>query len=71
MQAGVNPVNMFAVLQGEYCGRCHGAVAFPLTECLRCHSVARNKFKGKFGAQYENKEHEKKVKLMSDKVEKL
>lgn len=34
-------LNMFAVLQGEYCGRCHGAVAFPLTECRRCHSVPR------------------------------
>ncbi len=34
-------MNMFAILQGEYCGRCHGAVAFPLTECRRCHSVIR------------------------------
>lgn len=34
-------LNMFAVLQGEFCGRCHGAVAFPLTECRRCHSVPR------------------------------
>lgn len=34
-------MNMFAILQGEYCGRCHGAVAFPLTECQRCHSVPR------------------------------
>jgi len=41
-QAGATPVNMFAILQGEYCGRCHGAVSFPLTECNRCHSVPRN-----------------------------
>ena len=34
-------VNMFQILQGEYCGVCHGAVAFPLTECKRCHSVVR------------------------------
>lgn len=34
-------MNMFAILSGEYCGRCHGAVAFPLTECKRCHSVYR------------------------------
>jgi c(7)-type cytochrome triheme protein len=34
-------VNMFEVLQGEYCGLCHGAVSFPLTECRRCHSVVR------------------------------
>lgn len=38
-KAGATPVNMFAILQGEYCGRCHGAVSFPLTECNRCHSV--------------------------------
>lgn len=35
---GANDFGMFDVLQGEYCGRCHGAVAFPLTECRRCHS---------------------------------
>lgn len=41
-KAGGNPkLNMFEILQGEYCGRCHGAVAFPLTECKRCHSVVR------------------------------
>jgi len=57
MKVDANPINMFAILQGEYCGRCHGAVAFPLTECLRCHSVARSKFKGKFGAQYKDAQH--------------
>lgn len=39
MKAGATPVNMFSILQGRYCGRCHGAVSFPLTECNRCHSV--------------------------------
>jgi c(7)-type cytochrome triheme protein len=43
-KAGTTPgLNMFSVLQGEFCGRCHGAVAFPLTECQRCHSVLRGK----------------------------
>lgn len=46
-----NPINMFAILSGRYCGRCHGAVAFPLTECNRCHSVARQTFTGKPGLQ--------------------
>ena len=46
-----NPINMFAILSGEYCGQCHGAVAFPLTECNRCHSVARSTFTGKPGVQ--------------------
>jgi c(7)-type cytochrome triheme protein len=32
---------MFDILNGEFCGRCHGAVAFPLTNCYRCHSVYR------------------------------
>ena len=38
---GANPVTMYKILQGEYCGQCHGAVSFPLTQCRRCHSVAR------------------------------
>ena len=38
-KAGATPVTMLAILSGEYCGRCHGAVAFPSTECGRCRSV--------------------------------
>ena len=40
-KAGATRINMMLILQGEQCGLCHGAVAFPLTECARCHSVAR------------------------------
>lgn len=40
-QPGANKLSMFQILQGEQCGVCHGAVAFPLTECNRCHSVPR------------------------------
>lgn len=36
---GATNITMFAILNGEFCGRCHGAVAFPLTQCQRCHSV--------------------------------
>lgn len=39
-EAGATPVTMLEILSGNYCGRCHGAVAFPLTECNRCHSVS-------------------------------
>jgi c(7)-type cytochrome triheme protein len=39
--AGTTKINMAMILRGEKCGLCHGAVAFPLTECARCHSVAR------------------------------
>ena len=39
-RAGANRFSMTAILNGEQCGLCHGAVAFPLTECNRCHSVS-------------------------------
>jgi len=38
-KAGANKFSMTAILNGEQCGVCHGAVSFPLTECNRCHSV--------------------------------
>jgi c(7)-type cytochrome triheme protein len=38
-KAGATKINMFMILMGQKCGLCHGAVAFPLTECGRCHSV--------------------------------
>lgn len=40
-QRGGTKISMFKILQGEQCGICHGAVAFPLTECARCHSIPR------------------------------
>ena len=41
-KAGTTGVTMTKILEGEFCGVCHGAVAFPLTECNRCHSVPFN-----------------------------
>jgi c(7)-type cytochrome triheme protein len=38
-KVGANRLSMTAILNGEQCGVCHGAVSFPLTECNRCHSV--------------------------------
>lgn len=38
---GESKISMFKILQGEQCGICHGAVAFPLTECMRCHSIPK------------------------------
>jgi len=38
-QVDANPINMGKILEGEYCGLCHGAVSFPLTECNRCHNT--------------------------------
>lgn len=40
-KAGANEITMLKILQGEQCGRCHGAVSFPLTECARCHNTPR------------------------------
>ena len=32
------PITMGAIFAGEFCGRCHGKVSFPLfTGCKRCH----------------------------------
>lgn len=41
-QTGATKITMFNILQGEQCGICHGAVAFPLTECMRCHSISKS-----------------------------
>jgi c(7)-type cytochrome triheme protein len=41
-KAGANKLSMQKILEGEQCGLCHGAVAFPLTECNRCHSTPQH-----------------------------
>lgn len=42
-QAGANPISMSAIIQGEFCGVCHGKVAFaPTLNCGRCHSVPQD-----------------------------
>ncbi len=35
---GQNNMSMVGIVNGEWCGRCHGKVAFPLTDCNRCHT---------------------------------
>ena len=37
-QKGANQISMAGILLGEKCGVCHGKVAFPVSECVRCHS---------------------------------
>lgn len=39
-QAGGNFVTMAKILKGEYCGVCHGKVAFSTLDCERCHSAS-------------------------------
>lgn len=43
-KAGATEFSMLEILKGEFCGTCHGAVSFPLTECDRCHSVSPEEF---------------------------
>ncbi len=38
MAKGQNKMSMQEISQGQWCGRCHGKVSFPLTDCVRCHS---------------------------------
>lgn len=38
-KVGASNIRMEKILNGEQCGLCHGAVAFPPTDCNRCHSV--------------------------------
>jgi c(7)-type cytochrome triheme protein len=38
---GANKISMASILMGEKCGVCHGKVAFPVSECRRCHSQAK------------------------------
>lgn len=45
-KAGANPISMDRIFRGEYCGACHGRVAF-ITHyaCERCHSVPQGGIK--------------------------
>ena len=37
-QKGAKQISMAAILWGQKCGVCHGTVAFPISECRKCHS---------------------------------
>jgi len=38
IEKGGTKFTMFQIYSGEYCGVCHGKVAFPVIECDRCHT---------------------------------
>jgi len=40
-QKNSNAITMAGIVQGNHCGVCHGKVAFPPLDCMRCHSVPR------------------------------
>ncbi|MBI5827250.1 MAG: hypothetical protein HZB22_05950 [Deltaproteobacteria bacterium] len=43
---GQNNMTMVGIVQGQWCGRCHGKVSFPLTDCNRCHVSPKKKAAG-------------------------
>ncbi len=36
-------LSMWKIFKGEFCGRCHDRVAFPIRECYRCHLKRKKK----------------------------
>jgi c(7)-type cytochrome triheme protein len=38
---GANSMSMAEIILGKGCGICHGKVAFPVSECRRCHSQSK------------------------------
>jgi c(7)-type cytochrome triheme protein len=44
---GANQISMAGILMGQQCGVCHGKVAFPVAECRKCHSKAKDNKKGR------------------------
>ena len=40
---GANIISMAAILLGQKCGVCHGKVAFPVSDCRKCHSQKKAK----------------------------
>ncbi len=44
-ERGSNKFNMQDIIDGKYCGKCHGKVAFPpgtYKNCRRCHSITKD-----------------------------
>lgn len=40
-QKGANQMSMAQIMAGQKCGVCHGSVAFPISECRRCHTIKK------------------------------
>jgi c(7)-type cytochrome triheme protein len=38
VQKGTTKYTMFEIIEGQYCGACHDKVAFPISDCQRCHT---------------------------------
>ncbi len=44
---GQNNMTMIGIVKGKWCGRCHNKIAFPLTDCTRCHTSPKKQSKRK------------------------
>jgi len=42
-ELGANNVTMMEIGQGKWCARCHDKVAFPISDCNRCHNHPKGK----------------------------
>jgi c(7)-type cytochrome triheme protein len=38
IKKGTTKYSMIEIFEGKYCGQCHLTVAFPMTDCQRCHT---------------------------------
>jgi c(7)-type cytochrome triheme protein len=38
VKKGTTKYSMVEIFEGRFCGVCHTSVAFPLTDCQRCHT---------------------------------
>ena len=50
-QKGANQMSMASIILGQKCGVCHGKVAFPISECRRCHSKEKEPAKVSAGVK--------------------
>ncbi|MBF0438887.1 MAG: cytochrome c, class I [Magnetococcales bacterium] len=41
-EKGKNQISMAQILMGQKCGVCHGKVAFPVSDCRKCHSKKKD-----------------------------
>ena len=46
-EVGKIAIDMVGIRQGKWCGRCHDKVAFPISDCNRCHNHPKGRAVGK------------------------
>ena len=46
-EVGANDIRVKDLVEGKFCGHCHGKVSFALADCMRCHNHPRDKAGGR------------------------